>query len=341
MSRYLITGGAGYIGSHLLAYLLERGHHCAVIDNLSTGHLDAVLGGDFHKCEISDLKKVKEILSQGWDAVFHFASKSVVSESMDDPFLYFHENSVNGLNFIQACGEAGIKKFVLSSTAALFGNPLLVPIPDDALVAPLSPYGDSKYFLERVLHWAQKQYGMQYACLRYFNAAGCDAQGRLGEDHTPETHLIPIVVDTALSYRDHISVFGNDYKTHDGTCVRDYIDVLDLAEYHFKILAHMDQMSFKFNLGNGNGYSVGEIIKTVENLVGYKISVNYEERRQGDPDILVASSRKVQELLGFKPLVNLEQMLSNVLRWRMENPTGYKKSLVGLPHRAYACEAGE
>lgn len=329
MSRYLITGGAGYIGSHMVAYLLDRGHSCTVLDNLSTGHKRAVLPGvNFIECELSNIELVKSVLQDGpWDAVFHFAAKSVVSESMADPFLYFNENSLNGLHFIQACGEAGIKKFVFSSTAALFGNPVVIPVNEEAVVNPLSPYGDSKYFVERVLHWASHHYGMQYACLRYFNAAGCDAMGRLGEDHTPETHLVPVVIDTALGYLDHLSVFGSDYATHDGTCVRDYIDVSDLAEYHFRILAHLEGKSFRLNLGNGTGYSIGEIIKTAETIIGHSISVQYRDRRPGDPAILIADPSRAQNLLAFKPLVNLTTMMTNVIQWRTANPSGYEKIL--------------
>jgi UDP-glucose 4-epimerase len=277
------------------------------------------------EADLANQRRLDLVLSQGpWEAVFHFAALSLVGESMRDPFLYFIENSVTGIKLIEACVHHGIKKFVLSSTANLFGNPQRIPIAEGETIDPGSPYGESKFFLERCLHWADKIHGLRSASLRYFNAAGADPAGRAGEDHDPETHLIPLVIDAALGRRADIAVFGSDYPTADGTCIRDYIHVADLAAAHVAVLGALDTRSVTYNLGNGNGHSVLDVIRAVERVSGKKVPVRMTDRRAGDPAVLVASSAKLQQETGWMPrFPNLDDIVAHALAWRSAHPDGY------------------
>jgi UDP-glucose 4-epimerase len=249
---------------------------------------------------------------------------SQVGESMRLPFRYLIDNGDNGIRLIECCVRHGITRFVLSSTAALYGTPKVVPIPEDAPLDPESPYGDSKWFLERALLWAKRVHGLNYASLRYFNAAGADPAGRYGEDHRPETHLIPLVIEAALGRRPELEVFGNDYATPDGTCIRDYVHVTDLADAHLLALEQLDHRSITVNLGNGTGYSVLQVIESVERISNHKVPYRFCPRRPGDPAVLVASSERARRELGWQPrFANLDEIVRSAWRWRAAHPTGY------------------
>ena len=324
--RFLVTGGAGYVGSHLVAELLGRGADCVVLDNLSTGHAAAVLPGAALKtADLADEAALDALLADGpWDAVFHFASLSLVGDSMRRPLGYLQANIGNGLNLIEACVRHGVRRFVLSSTANLFGNPDRMPIDDDSAVNPGSAYGDSKWTLERALHWADQVHGLRSASLRYFNAAGADPAGRLGEDHDPETHLIPLVIDAALGRRPHVAVFGKDYPTPDGTCIRDYVHVSDLARAHLAVLDRLEGSSVRYNLGTGTGHSVLEVIRAVGRVSGRKVPAEIAARRPGDPPVLVASSARISRETGWRPeLAALDEIVETAFRWREKHPAGY------------------
>jgi UDP-glucose 4-epimerase len=324
--RYLVTGGAGFVGSHLVVALLERGDTVVVLDNLRTGHRAAVLqGAGFVQADLADDARVNEVLADGsWDAVFHFASLSLVGDSMREPMTYLRENVECGLRLIDACIRHKVGRFVLSSTAALFGEPDTLPIAEDARVEPGSPYGESKWMLERALLWAGRIHGLRGAVLRYFNAAGADPQGRLGEDHRPETHLVPLVIDAALGRRPEIAVFGTDYPTPDGTCIRDYIHVTDLADAHLLALQRLESGSVTYNLGNSQGHSVLDVIRMVEQVTGRKVPVRLAERRPGDPPALVAASARIVAETGWRPrFAGLEAIVSTALQWREAHPNGY------------------
>jgi UDP-glucose 4-epimerase len=326
MPRFLVTGGAGYVGSHLVQALTDRGDTVVVYDNLRQGHRGAVPPGvRLVEADIGDAAALNEVLADGlWDAVFHFAALSIVGESMREPFTYFQENATGGMRLIEACVRHGVQKFILSSTAALFGNPIRIPIAEDERIDPGSPYGESKLMIERTLHWAGRIHGLRSACLRYFNAAGADPQGRLGEDHDPETHLIPLVIDAALGRRPELAVFGDDYPTPDGTCIRDYIHVTDLAEAHLLALAQLDQRSVTYNLGNGQGHSVMEVIRMVERVSGRSVPYRIAPRRAGDPAALVAASDLLRRETGWTPRHDrLEDIVATALAWREAHPGGY------------------
>ena len=326
MGRYLVTGGAGYVGSHLVLALLDAGHQVTVYDNLRQGHRAAVPpAADLIEADLANTRRLDLVLADGpWDAVFHFAALSLVGESMAKPFLYLVENAAVGIRLIEACVHHGVKKFVLSSTANLFANPKRIPIDETETIDPGSPYGESKYMLERALHWAAEIHGLRYAALRYFNAAGADPAGRAGEDHTPETHLIPLVIDAALGRRPEIAVFGNDYPTPDGTCIRDYIHVTDLADAHLRALDRLDSQSVTYNLGNGAGHSVLEVIRAVGRVSGRQVPTRIAPRRLGDPAVLVAASNKLREETGWDPrYADLDEIVRTALAWREAHPQGY------------------
>jgi UDP-glucose 4-epimerase len=324
--RFLVTGGAGYVGSHLVAALVERGDTVVVLDNLCTGHRAAVPPGvELVVADLADTDVVDALLAKGpWHAVFHFAGLIQVGESMRLPFRYLIDNGVNGMRLIEACVEHGVSRFVLSSTAALYGTPETVPIPEDAPLDPQSPYGDGKWFLERTLHWAGLIHGLRYASLRYFNAAGADPAGRFGEDHRPESHLIPLVIDAALGRRPELEVYGSDYATPDGTCLRDYVHVTDLASAHLLALDRLDRGSITVNLGNGLGHSVLQVIDAVERVSGRKVPYRLCPRRPGDPAVLVASSEHAQRELRWRPrFADLDEIVRTALFWREAHPNGY------------------
>ena len=323
--KVLVTGGAGYIGSVGVHQLAERGYDVVVIDNLSQGHRAAVHpDATFIEGDLRDRAVLENVFStHSPDAVMHFASKSLVGESMERPMLYLDENVRCGLNLIDAAVSHDVDRFILSSTANLFGRPDEIPIDEDESVEPGSPYGESKNILERTLRWLDRLDVLRYATLRYFNAAGA-ASADLGEDHDPETHLIPIVLEVAQGKREKIEIYGDDYDTRDGTCVRDYIHVLDLAEAHILSLEALDDGSRVYNLGNGNGYSVREVIETAREVTGAEIPSEVGPRRSGDPAELIASSEKIQNELGWEPQYGeLEEIISTAWEWHQKHPNGY------------------
>ena len=323
--KVLVTGGAGYIGSVAVDELIDAGHEVLVFDNLYMGHRAAVnREAKFLKADLADMPTVREAMTDFRpQAVMHFASYSLVGESVQNPFKYLGTNVSNALHLIEAAAEVEVERFILSSTANLFGSPETLPISEDEPLSPGSPYGESKYFIERMLHWYRQTHGMKYAALRYFNAAGCTA--KRGEDHTPESHLIPLVLQVALGQRDDIKIFGDDYDTPDGTCIRDYIHVSDLAHAHILALdALHDHDVLEFNLGNGNGFSVKEVIDTVREVTGHPIPAEIVDRRAGDPPILVADSRKIQRELGWNPrFPKIQDMVATAWEWHRAHPNGY------------------
>ena len=324
--RFLVTGGAGYVGSHVVAALTDRGDAVVVIDNLRQGHRQAVLGGArLIEADLSDVAALDEVLADGpWDGVLHFASLSLVGESMKTPFRYLTENALGAIGLIEASVRHGVKRFVLSSTANLFGAPSRVPISEDAEIDPGSPYGESKWMIERALVWADRLHGLRSGRLRYFNAAGADPAGRLGEDHRPETHLIPLVIDAALGRRPSIEVFGSDYPTPDGTCIRDYVHVTDLADAHLRVLDKLETGSATYNLGNGLGHSVLQVIAAVERVGGRAVPYTFALRRPGDPAVLVAASDRIRRETGWTPAhAGLDQIVRTAWAWREAHPDGF------------------
>lgn len=323
--RFLVTGGAGYVGSHLVAALLDRGDTVTVVDNLRTGHRAAVPpAAQLVVADLAQGEAIDAVLGEGhWDAVFHFAALSQVGESMRMPMRYLLENAANGVRLIDACVRHNIDRFVLSSTAALFNVDGAEPIPEEAPIDPQSAYGDSKWMIERALRWAGQVHGLRSACLRYFNAAGADPAGRLGEDHRPESHLIPLVIDAALGRRPALDVFGDDYSTEDGTCIRDYVHVSDLAAAHLLAVEALRDGSVVWNLGNGAGHSVRQVIASVERVSGLTVPYRIVGRRSGDAAVLVASSDRAQRA-GWCPVHgDLDDIVSTAFAWRKSHPDGY------------------
>jgi UDP-glucose 4-epimerase len=326
--KVLVTGGAGYIGSICTAELLAAGHECVVFDSLYQGHREAVpadvplVVGD-----LCDTDAVKRLFQEhrNFDAIMHFASYTLVGESMQLPLKYLRDNLVAGTNLLEQAVANGVGRFIFSSTANLFDDPTQMPIEPDERIVPGSPYGESKYFLERTLHWFERIYGLKSACLRYFNAAG-DTPNR-GEDHSPEMHIIPIVLEVALGKREKVMIFGNDYPTKDGTCVRDYVHTLDLAQAHILAMQALDTLgSRKYNLGSGNGFTILELIEAAERVTGREIPHEFGPRRAGDPAILVASSAKIRQELGWNPKYpELEQIVASAWEWHSTHPNGYAK----------------
>jgi len=327
MKEILIAGGAGYVGSHTIIKLLSEGYQPIVVDNLSTGHEKAILGGTFYSCDIANTKEMQKILSRHKiEAVMHFSANCYVGESVVNPHKYFKNNVSNTIALLDVMIEAGIKKFILSSTAATYGNPTQVPIDETHPQVPCNPYGLSKLMIEQIVNNYEKPYGIKHIYLRYFNAAGSDPEGRIGEDHYPETHIIPLLIQTAMGMKKQFTIFGTDYETKDGTCIRDYIHVMDVADAHIKALRYLDdqRQSNEFNLGTSVGYSVKEIIKKVEDVTGKTIPVEYAERREGDPAILISSAKKAKEILEWHPRYNIDNMIQTAWKWFQQNPKGYK-----------------
>jgi UDP-glucose 4-epimerase len=315
----LVCGGAGYIGSHMARWLALRDHRVTVLDNLSTGHREAVRWGDFVQADLLDAASLDAVFEgQRVDAVMHFCARSLVGESVADPYAYYACNVSGTLHLLQAMRRHGVERLVFSSTAAVFGQPHADRIDEDHPKQPINPYGASKWMVERILADAAQAYGLRSAALRYFNAAGASPDGTIGESHTPETHLIPNVLRAALGTGPALKVFGDDYPTPDGTCIRDYVHVDDLADAHLRALQFLDAHpgAHAFNLGTGQGFSVREVIAAAEAVSGGKIAFTIEPRRAGDPSVLVAASDKARALLGWTPTYDrLEPILDTALRW--------------------------
>ena len=321
----LVTGGAGYIGSHAVLALKEAGYRVVVLDNLVYGHLDiveTVLEVEFVQGDIGDRPLLDQLFqTYPIDAVIHFAAYAYVGESVTNPAKYYRNNVVGTLTLLEAMVQAEVFKIVFSSTCASYGNPHQIPIPEDHPQSPINPYGMSKLMVEQILEDFDRAYGLRSVRFRYFNAAGADPQGRIGEDHSPETHLIPLVLLTALGQREHITVFGTDYKTPDGTCIRDYIHVTDLADAHILGLKYLldDGETSVFNLGNGEGFSVKEVITAAREVTGLPITVEEGPRRPGDPAILIGSATKARKVLGWDPQYNqIEVILDHAWRWHQK-----------------------
>ena len=322
----LVTGGAGYIGSIVTEELIKQGDRVVVFDNLYYGHRAAVHSeAVFVEGDLADRPTVKSLFdTYDVEAVMHFASYTLVGESMEQPFKYVGDNVTNGLNLLQEAVAHGVRRFILSSTANLFEDPQRMPIDEAERIVPGSPYGESKNILERILHWLDRVYGFRYAALRYFNAAGASPSGERGEDHDPETHLIPLTLQVALGQREKVVIFGDDYLTQDGTCVRDYIHVTDLAQAHILALRALDKGSRTYNLGNSHGYTVREVIEICRQVTGHPIPTEVGPRRLGDPAVLVASSEKIRRELGWEPLYpDLRTIVEHAWEWHRTHPHGY------------------
>lgn len=323
----LVTGGAGYIGSHTVRSLLNTGFTPIVVDNFSRGHRNAIPDGvKFIELDIADSELVNVMKDNDIKGIMHFAAHSQVGESMINPSIYYENNVVGSYRLIESARQAGVQHFVFSSTAAVYGEPEEVPIVETANLEPTNVYGRTKLMIEEMLRDYSAIYGSTYVALRYFNAAGADESGEIGEDHSPETHLIPLVLEAALKKRPHITVFGADYDTFDGTCIRDYIHVTDLASAHVLAMNYLINggESKAFNLGSGNGFSVKDIIETAKKVTGIDIPVVYGERRAGDPSTLIASSEEIKNILGWNPQHSvLSQIIGDAWHWHKSHLMGY------------------
>ena len=320
--KILVTGGAGYIGSVTTEMLLDAGHEVTVFDNFEKGHRSAIdPRANLEEGDLRNSTRIAEAMAVvNPDAVMHFAAYALVGESMEQPEIYFRNNLVGGLNLVDAMLASGCKKIVFSSTCATYGQPDRVPITEEEVQKPENPYGESKLALEKALRWYQELHGIKAVFLRYFNA--CGATEKFGEDHDPETHLIPIILQVALGKREDVKIFGDDYETPDGTCLRDYIHIVDLAQAH--ILALTGDLSGPFNLGNGTGYSVKEVIEAARRVTGHPIPAEVAPRRPGDPPRLIAAADKAHDVLGWHPeLDNIETIIKSAWDWHQKHPDGY------------------
>ncbi len=325
----LVCGGAGYIGSHAVAELIKRGEEVVVVDNLQKGHIDAIWEGA--KICLGDLRD-KEFLQRVFrenkiEGVIHFAADSLVGESMEIPLKYYENNVYGTMCLLEAMRENNVDKIVFSSTAATYGEPESVPIRETDRTEPTNAYGETKLAVEKMLKWADTAYGIKHVVLRYFNVAGAHESGMIGEAHDPETHLIPIILQVALNKREKIFIYGDDYDTEDGTCIRDYIHVMDLVDAHILALKKLnrDKASATYNLGNGEGFSVKEVIETARRVTQHEIKAELAPRRAGDPARLIASSEKAITELGWKPKFNtLEDIIASAWKWHVNNPHGYE-----------------
>jgi UDP-glucose 4-epimerase len=322
--RILVTGGAGYIGSVAVEELIQAGHEVVVYDNLLQGHRGAVHPqAAFVEADLADGKRLGAVFEEHrLQAVMHFAAHSIVPFSMSEPLRFIRENVSNTINLLEAMTAHGVKRFILSSTANVYGDPERIPIEEDDRLAPSSPYGESKLMIERILHWCEVRYGLRYASLRYFNAAG--ASEAYGEDHDPETHLIPLVMKVALGLRETLDIYGDDYPSRDGTCVRDYVHVVDLAQAHILALQALDVGSRIYNLGNGEGFTVQEVVTAAREITGRTIRARIAPRRPGDPATLVASSNRIARELGWEArFPDLKDIIESAWRWHHAHPQGY------------------
>jgi len=319
----LVTGGAGYIGSHVVRLLITKGFEVIVLDNLSRGHKESLPQNVvFEEVDLLDQDKLSSVIQKHKiDSVIHFAAFAYVGESVEDPEMYYRNNVSGSFNLINALKEKGVKHFVFSSTCSLYGNPLTIPISEAETTKPINPYAKTKLMIEQILADYDSAYGMKHVALRYFNAAGASVSGEIGESHFPEPHLIPLVLFTALGKRESISVYGDDYPTADGTCVRDYIHVEDLADAHVKALEYLNKgnSSQIINLGTGDGNSVKEVISVAEEVTGKKIKSVIAPRREGDPAVLVADNKKAKEILGWVPKFKIKDILQTAWLWH-QNP---------------------
>ncbi len=325
----LVCGGAGYIGSHAVHVLIEKGEEVIIVDNLQTGHRAALHPkAKFYEGDIRDAAVLDKIFTENdIEAVIHFAANSLVGESMEKPLLYFNNNVYGMQVLLEGMVKHGVDKIVFSSTAATYGEPKRVPIHEDDETNPTNTYGETKLTMEKMMKWVSRANGVRYVSLRYFNAAGALPDGSIGEDHKTETHLIPLILQVPTGRRDHITVFGDDYPTPDGTCLRDYIHVVDLADAHVLALEYLRKggASDIFNLGNGQGFSVKEMIAAAEKATGRSIKVEIGARRAGDPAQLIASSEKARSVLGWKPqFTDVEQVIGTAWKWHESHPHGYE-----------------
>lgn len=328
----LVCGGAGYIGSHAVAKLIENKKEVVVLDNLQKGHLSAIWNGaKFYKGDLKNEDILNQIFEENnIDSVIHFAADSLVGESMEKPFEYYENNVGGSLSLLKAMKKYGINKIVFSSTAATYGEPENIPITEKDKTEPTNTYGETKLTVEKMLKWAEKAYGIRHVILRYFNVAGAHDSGKIGEDHNPETHLIPLILQVALGKREKIYIFGEDYNTKDGTCIRDYIHVMDLVDAHLLALKRLNdnKNSAIYNLGNGNGFSVKEVIEKSRKVTGHPIPAEIQGRRAGDPAKLIASSEKAIKELGWNPEnSSLEKIIESAWKWHKNNINGYKKNI--------------
>lgn len=327
--KVLVCGGAGYIGSHMVAHLLENGNEVVILDNLQKGHKDSILGGKLYIGDLRDREILDKVFTENKiDAVIDFAADSLVGESVTEPIKYFENNVGSTLALLKAMRDYSVKYIVFSSTAATYGEPENLPIQESDKTFPTNPYGESKLTVEKILKWCDNAYGIKYTALRYFNAAGAHISGKIGEDHRPESHLIPIILQVALGQRDKIMVFGDDYNTEDGTCVRDYVHVSDLASAHLLSLQRLQrgEESRIFNLGNGKGFSNKQVIEAVRKVTGKEIKAEMADRRPGDPATLIASSDKAKKELGWEPKYDsLDKIIETAWNWHQAHPNGYEK----------------
>ncbi|MHC4636721.1 MAG: UDP-glucose 4-epimerase GalE [Planctomycetota bacterium] len=325
--RVLVAGGAGYIGSNMTAMLAEAGHKPIVFDNLSKGHRSAVADAELVEGDLGDIDLlVKTLKDRRIEAVMHFAAFIEVGESVAQPLRYYHNNVSNTQNLLSAMAETAVEKFVFSSSAAVYGMPAKVPISEEMPKGPINPYGQTKLVVEEMCHWQSMASKLQYAALRYFNACGAGFDASLGEDHRPESHLIPLIIQAAMGKREDIKIYGTDYPTPDGTCIRDYIHIEDLCRAHLLALNKLDEkQELIYNLGNGKGYSVGEVIDTVKKVSGTDIKVTETERRPGDPPVLTSDASKAKQELGWRTVFgDLEKIVSTAWEWHNKYPNGYK-----------------
>ena len=321
--RVLVTGGAGYIGSHTAKLLATSGHVPVVFDDLSQGHDWAVKWGPIERGSLSDQERLREVLARHpVDAVIHFAANALVGESMSNPTKYFRNNTVGTLNLLDAMHAAGVDRIVFSSTCATYGNPVRVPIDEGHPQAPVNPYGESKLMVEKILRWYGECYGLRWMALRYFNAAGADPDGEIGEDHDPESHLIPLVIGAAMGTRPPVKIFGTDYDTPDGTAIRDYVHVMDLADAHLRALQRLDEgtPSQAVNLGTGHGQSVREVVTAVSRTAGKAVPAVESPRRAGDPATLVADPARARDVLGWTcRYPDLDVIVEHAWRWHTKH----------------------
>lgn len=325
----LITGGAGYVGSHTAIELLDAQEDVVIVDNLQTGHKGAILGGKFYEGDLRDESLMERVFKENSiEAVIHFAAVSQVGESVENPLKYYNNNLVSTLKLLEKMKEYEVQKIVFSSSAATYGEPENIPILETDSTVPTSPYGETKLAMEKVMKWADRAYGIKYISLRYFNAAGAHISGKIGEDHKPETHLIPIILQVALGKRELLKVFGDDYNTPDGTCIRDYIHVTDLAQAHILALKKLRDggESSIYNLGNGKGFSVKEVLDIAKEVVGKDIKAEMALRRAGDPAVLVASSERIKKELNWQPKYNdLATIIGTAWKWHKSHPDGFRE----------------